>query len=57
MSDDSSHDLLKKVQVARTDISDEGRPQAVSKRRERGLATARERIAQLVDPESFREIG
>jgi propionyl-CoA carboxylase beta chain len=57
MSDDSSHDLLNKVQSARTEISDEGRPEAVRKRRERGLATARERIAELVDADSFREIG
>jgi acetyl-CoA carboxylase carboxyltransferase component len=57
MSDDSPRDLLQKVQSARTEILDEGRPEAVSKRHDQGSATARERIDQLLDKHSFREIG
>ena len=34
---------------------DENRPEAVAKRRQRGFRMARENIAQLVDPGSFRE--
>ena len=37
--------------------TDEARPQAVDKRRARGQRTARENIADLVDPGSFQEIG
>lgn len=36
---------------------DENRPQAVAKRRARGLRTARENIAHLCDPGSFTEVG
>ncbi len=36
---------------------DEGRPAAVAKRHERGRRTARENIADLVDPGSFAEYG
>ena len=57
MSDDSSHEHLRKVQSARREILDEGRPQAVNKRHEQGFGTARERIEQLLDSNSFREIG
>jgi acetyl-CoA carboxylase carboxyltransferase component len=36
---------------------DEGRPEAVAKQHQRGELTARERVARLVDPESFVEYG
>ncbi len=36
---------------------DENRPEAVAKRHERGQRTARENIADLVDPGSFLEYG
>jgi acetyl-CoA carboxylase carboxyltransferase component len=57
MSDNSSHDLLQKVQTARKAVSDEGRPGAVAKRHDQGLLTARERIEGLLDEGSFREMG
>lgn len=57
MSDGSSQDLLQKFQSAQTEILDEGRPQAVKKRHDRGLLTARERLDQLLDQDSFREFG
>ena len=57
MSEESSRDYLNKVLSARTEVLDEGRPEAVKKRHERGLGTARERIEQLLDQDSFREIG
>ncbi|NBN90737.1 MAG: hypothetical protein EBV24_10660, partial [Actinobacteria bacterium] len=37
--------------------SDEARPSAVDKRRAKGQRTARENIADLVDPGSFHEVG
>jgi acetyl-CoA carboxylase carboxyltransferase component len=36
---------------------DEGRPDAVARRRRTGQRTARENVADLVDPESFVEYG
>ncbi|WP_392468161.1 carboxyl transferase domain-containing protein [Arsenicicoccus cauae] len=36
---------------------DEGRPEAVAKRRKSGHRTARENIADLIDPDSLREYG
>ena len=57
MSEPSSRDELEKVETARAEVMDEARPEAVAKRREQGLGTARERIAALVDDGSFREIG
>ena len=38
-------------------VRDDARPEAVARQHARGKQTARERIAQLTDPESFREIG
>jgi acetyl-CoA carboxylase carboxyltransferase component len=57
VSDPTSRDLLKTLEEARTLVSDAGRPEAVAKRRAQGMATARERIDELVDGETFREIG
>ncbi|MFE6922051.1 acyl-CoA carboxylase subunit beta [Nocardia sp. NPDC057663] len=39
------------------DVLDAARPEAVAKQHARGKLTARERIALLVDPDSFYEIG
>ena len=41
----------------RGEISDAGRPDAVRRRHDRGLRTARENIADLCDPDSFIEYG
>jgi propionyl-CoA carboxylase beta chain len=49
--------LLALVEAARSETSDEARPEAVARARGRGKLTARERIAALVDPGSFREFG
>ncbi len=38
-------------------LTDEGRPEAAGRRRQRGLRTARENIADLCDADSFVEIG
>ena len=57
MSDPTSRDLLQKVVDARAELMDEARPDAVAKRRAQAMGTARERLDQLVDEGSFREIG
>jgi len=57
MSDQTSRDKLQEIEAARTSVMDEGRPDAVAKRRAQGMATARERIEQFVDRDSFREVG
>ncbi len=49
--------LLAEVAEARARVSDEGRPDAVARQHGRGKLTARERIARLCDPGSFREYG
>lgn len=41
----------------RTQVSDEGRPEAVQRAHRRGRLTARERVALLCDPDSFHEYG
>ncbi|MEQ8347714.1 MAG: carboxyl transferase domain-containing protein [Sneathiellaceae bacterium] len=50
-------DLLRDLADARLAVSDAGRPDAVARQRKRGKLTARERIARLADPQSFREMG
>ena len=57
MSELTARDLQKKIEAERAAVLDEGRPEAVAKRHEKGLATARERIDRLLDRDSFREIG
>jgi acetyl-CoA carboxylase carboxyltransferase component len=57
MSDISSEDLLRKMQAARDSVMDEFRPEAVAKRHNQGLMTARERVDKLFDEDSFREMG
>jgi len=48
---------LAAVEEARRAVLDAGRPAAVARQHGRGRSTARERIALLCDPGSFREIG
>lgn len=48
---------LRELLDRRAEISDDGRPDAVRRRHERGLRTARENIADLCDPGSFVEYG
>ena len=48
---------LAEVEAARRRVRDGGRPEAVAKRRAAGKLTARERLALLLDENSFREIG
>ncbi|MBQ61146.1 MAG: acyl-CoA carboxylase [Gammaproteobacteria bacterium] len=57
MSDESSLDLLKKVQSARAELMDDARPEATGKRHAQGFLTTRERIGQLLDADTFREFG
>ncbi|ARN75567.1 acyl-CoA carboxylase subunit beta [Oceanicoccus sagamiensis] len=58
MSDEiTSRDLLQQLEEARASITDQQRPDAVAKRREQGMGTARERVQQLLDADSFREVG
>ncbi|HVW45150.1 MAG TPA: carboxyl transferase domain-containing protein [Amycolatopsis sp.] len=49
--------LVEAVARERRARLDEGRPEAVAKQHQRGELTARERVARLVDPESFVEYG
>jgi propionyl-CoA carboxylase beta chain len=53
----SMRELLAGVEAARLKVLDAGRPAAVERQRKRGKLTARERIALLCDPASFREVG
>lgn len=53
----TSNDLLEKLVTARAGIMDKQRPEAVAKRRDHGMLTARERLDELLDSNSFREIG
>lgn len=53
----SPHDALAEIEAARKDLFDDARPQAMERLRERGRLSARERIARLVDPGTFEEIG
>lgn len=48
---------LRELLDRRIEISDAGRPDAVRRRHERGLRTARENLADLCDPGSFVEYG
>jgi propionyl-CoA carboxylase beta chain len=57
MTEKTSRDLLAEIEQAKLAVSDHGRPEAVEKRHSRDLMTARERIAVLVDDDSFVEMG
>ncbi len=48
---------LQDLRERRRALSDAARPEAVARQQRRAALTARERIAHLVDPESFFEIG
>ena len=50
-------DALLPHETALAAVVDAGRPEAVAKQHGRGKLTARERIAALVDEDTFREIG
>ena len=45
------------LRAARARLADEARPEAVAKRHARGMRTARENVADLVDAGSFQEYG
>ena len=53
----SIRELMGRVEDARGSLHDAARPDAVAKVHARGRLSARERIARLVDPGSFDEIG
>lgn len=57
--DRPDHDLrlLAEVEARHRRVLDESRPEAVAARHDRGAHTARELVAALVDPGSFREYG
>jgi len=55
MSD--SRDLLIQIEEARRAVLDEGRPEAVAKRRSFKMQTARERVTALVDSGELTEFG
>lgn len=57
MSTDGPNAGIRALQNARRMVMDEGRPDAVAKRRTIGMATARERIDMLFDAGTFREVG
>ena len=54
---DHIRDDLQRLLADRRLISDAGRPEAVARRRATGRRTARETLAELCDPGSFREFG
>ncbi|MEH6589872.1 MAG: carboxyl transferase domain-containing protein [Halioglobus sp.] len=53
----TTEELRARVEQARAGIMDEQRPEAVRKRREHNMLTARERLDLLLDADSFRELG
>ena len=55
MSD--SRELLRQIEEMRNTVMDEGRPEAVAKRRSFEMLTARERVAALVDDSKLSEFG
>ncbi len=55
--DASTAESLSKLVDKRVSVSDKGRADAVAKQHRLGKHTARERIALLVDPGSFQEVG
>jgi len=57
MIEKDGRSLLEVVEAARERLQDAARPAAVARRHDRGKLTARERVARLVDPGSFREFG
>jgi acetyl-CoA carboxylase carboxyltransferase component len=54
---DPERDDLAELLARRALTEDEGRPEAIRRRHEAGSRTARENIADLVDPDSFVEYG
>ena len=48
---------LEEVRARHRQVLDEARPEAVAKRRKTGSRTARENVADLIDPDSFIEYG
>src|SRR5690349_17714337 len=57
MSDDPIRPELARLRARTAATLDPARPDAVAKRRATGQRTARENIADLVDPDSFQEYG
>ncbi len=57
MPEKGSRDLLHQIEAARRHVLDEGRPEAVAKRRSFEMMTARERVSTLVDDGAIREFG
>jgi acetyl-CoA carboxylase carboxyltransferase component len=57
MPETGSRDLLHQIEAARHQVLDEGRPEAVTKRRSFDMMTARERVSALVDDSAIREFG
>jgi acetyl-CoA carboxylase carboxyltransferase component len=54
---DEPGDALEAVRARHEQILDQSRPDAVAKRRDQGRRTARENLADLIDPGSFVEYG
>jgi propionyl-CoA carboxylase beta chain len=57
MSEKDSRRLLDEIETAKAALEDTARPDAVARQHKRAEMTARERIAQLCEPGSFREFG
>ena len=55
--DPTQRELLESIEAVRATLMDEARPDAVQLLAERGRLTARTRIARLVDPGTFEELG
>src|SRR4030081_2065143 len=55
--DPTPRELLESIEAVRAALMDQARPDAVKLLAERGRLTARTRIARLVDPGTFEEIG
>lgn len=53
----TADETLQQLVAKRASVSDQGRPDAAQRQHRLGKYTARERIALLVDPGSFQEIG
>jgi propionyl-CoA carboxylase beta chain len=56
-SEENGRDRMAAIEAKRRSIGDEARAPAIARQHQLGKLSARQRIAHLVDPQSFREVG
>src|SRR4029077_10190970 len=56
-SEEKGRDRMAAIEAKRRSVGDEARAPALARQHELGKLSARQRLAHLVDPGSFREVG